>query len=297
MEFRQIRYFIEITRAGSFLKAAAGLGLTQPALSSQIARLEQELGVQLLDRSGRYLRLTAAGDLFLERALQMQDLWQETIELMKPGDRELEGSYAISTGGTIAAWILPRILQKIRKKYAGLSFRVIEGDALQTQEALATGDVDLGILSGTRRESGLERKFFLTDTIVPVISKSHPLVKKGRLTLSGLRKEEFVLFHPASAIRQALEKRFRSLKPRFQPAVAMEVRSMESVIRSVETGIGIGFLSRFCLTDKLREIPLPDLTVERDFYFVYRQNSRAGLGRLIEAIEDIAGELFELDGS
>ena len=295
MEFRQIRYFIEITRAGSFLKAAAGLGLTQPALSTQIARLEQELGAQLLDRSGRYLRLTAAGELFLERAIQLNDLWQETLEVLKTEDREMEGKFTISTGGTIAAWILPPVLQKIRQRHPGLSFRVIEGDALQTREALATGDVDLGILSGQSKESGLERKFFLTDTIVPVLGKSHPLARKDRVTLAGLRKEEFVLFHPASSIRRALEKRFRSLKPRFQPITAMELRGMESVIRSVETGIGIGFLSRFCLTKNMRELPLPDLIVERDFHFVYRQGSRAGLGRLIELIQEIATEQFKLE--
>ncbi len=294
MEFRQIRYFIEITRAGSFLKAAGALGLTQPALSSQVARLEQEIGERLLDRSGRTVRLTAAGEIFLERAIKLNDLWQETLEVLKNPGRGLEGGYAISTGGTVAAWILPGVLQKIRQKHPGLSFRVIEGDALQTREALNSGDVDLGILSGQGRESGLERKFFLRDTIVPVIGKAHPLSRKGRLTLAALRREEFVLLHPASAIRQALEKRFRSLRPRFQPRVAMELRSMESVIRSVETGIGIGFLSRFCLTPNLRELPLPDLTVERDFYFVYRQNSRAGLGRLIEEIETITRESFDL---
>ncbi len=284
MEFRQIRYFLEIHRRGSFVKAAAALGLTQPALSRQIALLERETGHVLLERGGRSLRLTPAGEKFLERAVKLDDLWKETLGSLDEDSEALAGRYSISAGQTAAAYVLPHVLNHIRREHTGVSFRVIEGDAHETREALLGGDVDLGILTGAQNESELTRKFFLTDTIIPVVAAQHPLARRKRIGVEALRDSEFVFYHPASAIRQVMEKKFRSLRPTFRPEIAMEMRNVESVVRSIEAGLGVGFISRFALTDRLRELAIPELSAERRFYFCYRRG-RPGLTRLIEAIE------------
>lgn len=285
MEFRQIRYFLEIQRAGSFVRAAQALGLTQPALSRQVALLEREIGESLLDRGGRNLRLTPAGEVFLDYAVRINDLWRQMQDSLKHPERELSGEYSLSAGGTVAAYILPGVLKKIHKKYPHLVFRVSEGDAQETREALLRGDVDLGILTGEGSESALIQKPYLTDRIIPVAAKTHPLFRKKKLSLGDIDGEDFVFFHPASAVRRVVEKKIRTLKTKLNPSVVMELRSLQGVIRSIEAGLGIGFISEFCLTPKLKRLPFAELIAEREFYFSYRRHHRPGLNLLIDELE------------
>ncbi|MCB1318429.1 MAG: LysR family transcriptional regulator, partial [Leptospiraceae bacterium] len=232
MEFRQIRYFLEIHRAGSYVRAAGNLGLTQPALSRQISLLERELDARLFERGARSLRLTPQGVTFLDYAVRLDDLWREAYEVLNQDhSRQLMGEYSISTGGTVAAWILPEALNKIRKQFPDVSFRLYEGDASETRESLLRGEVDLGILTGPAREGGLIQKPFLTDRIVPVAARNHPVFRKKKIAMKDLALMDFVFFHPASAIRGVVDAGLRLL--RFQPRNFMELASVESVIRSL----------------------------------------------------------------
>jgi len=292
MEFRQIRYFLEITRAGSFQKAAVRLGLTQPALSRQIALLERELGQELLERGPREVRLTPGGELALDYAVRLNDLWREMQDRIAHPAQDLRGEFSISTGGTVAAWVLPEALGRLRVDYPELALRVSEGDAQETREAVLRGDADLGILTGPLQDAALIQKYFFSDRILPVAAKSHPVFQQKRPRLESIAGENFVLFHPASAIRRVVEKKLRGLRSRLKPRAVMELRSVESVIRSIEAGLGIGFLSELSLTDKLRPLPpaFAELESKRDFYFCHRRAGRPGLGLLIAALDRHARE-------
>ncbi len=283
MEFRQIRYFLEIADAGTFQKAAGRMGLTQPALSRQISLLEKELGVSVLERGGKEVRLTHEGEIFYEYAKRMKVLTEEMQSGMS-GDRELSGHYSISAGGTVAAWILPGILKEILNKRPKLSLSVREGDAQETKEALLEGEVDLGILTGPVLEPGLTSKEFLSDRIFPVAAKDHPIFLKKKIRIEDLLNESFVLFHPASALRRAVEKKIKSFAKEMRPKIGMELRSVESVIKSLEAGLGIGFLSEYTLSPKLKKIPIPDWITERKFYLSYRKKTHPGLVLLAEEI-------------
>ncbi len=293
MEFRQIRYFLEIVHSKSFVAAASHLGLTQPALSRQMALLEREVGNRLLERSGRENQLTPAGALFYEKALQLQELWKETMESLHAPEHGLSGEYSISTGVTVASRILPSILQKIRTEHKAAIFRIYEGDARQTRQALLQGEVDLGILTGDIQETHLMRNYFFRDSIVPVVAKEHPLAKKRKLTLKDLKNEDFVLFHPNSSIRQSVEKIFRKHNTHFRPNVVMELRSIEAVSRSVESSLGVGFLSSLCVEPTMKILPIPELHGSREFYFYYRPLRRAGVDRLISILAGEAATVLE----
>lgn len=284
MEFRQIGYFLEIVKSGTFQKAADRLGLTQPALSRQMALLERELGCILLHRGSRAVRTTAKGELFLAHAERMKDLWAELKEGMKEPGRELSGTFSISAGGTVSAWILPQIIKRILAEYPGLSLSVREGDAQETKEALLRGDADLGILTGPVNEPGLVEMEFLSDRIVPVASSGHEIFRRKRIRLSDLENQPFVYFHPASAVRRAVEKKTRKLGKKFRPRIVMELRSVESVVKSLETGLGIGFLSEYSVSEKLKRLELPELFAERKFYLCHRKFARSGLSLLVDKI-------------
>lgn len=194
MEFRQIRYFLEIVKIGTFQRAAEGLGLTQPALSRQIALLEREIGKPLMERGSREISLTHEGEIFLGYADRMNALWEELKDGMKEPGKELSGTFSISAGGTVSAWILPKILKKIMMDHPGLVLSVREGDAQETKEALLRGEVDLGILTGPVAEHGLVEREFLSDRIIPVASKEHEIFKRKKIRLSDLNETSFVFF-------------------------------------------------------------------------------------------------------
>lgn len=180
MEFRQIRYFLEIVKIGTFQRAAEGLGLTQPALSRQMALLEREIGKPLMERGPREISLTHEGEIFLGYADKMNTLWEELKDGMKEPGKELSGTFSISAGGTVSAWILPKILKKIMIDNPGLVLSVREGDAQETKEALLRGEADLGILTGPVAEPGLVEREFLSDRIVAVAAKEHEIFKRKK---------------------------------------------------------------------------------------------------------------------
>lgn len=282
VEFRQIRYFIEIHRKGSFLRAASALGLTQPALSRQIALLERELGNDLFLRHGRRLELTEAGSLLLEKAVRLQDLWQETLDSVRGSNDALTGNYRIATGGTIAAYILPAMLLGMKKKYPDVSFQVVEGDLRATRDAVLWGEVEIGILTDQEYHPDLNHRHFISDRIFPVVSARHPLANQKKLRMADLGDYEFVYFHPQSAIRRTVEARMQSAN--FEPVIAMELRSVDAVIRSVEAGLGIGFVSHYCMNKNLISLPVPELEASREFYFCWRKG-RPGMIRAIDALQ------------
>ncbi|MCG6142952.1 LysR family transcriptional regulator [Leptospira bandrabouensis] len=283
MEFRQVIYFLEISDSGTFQKAATRLRLTQPALSKQIFLLEKELGVTLLERGGRSVRLTHEGERFYQYSIRMKELWEE-IQSGFSKENELKGNFSISAGGTVSAWILPQILKKILKKREGLSLSVREGDASETKDAVLKGEVDLGILTGPIAEPSLNVLDFLSDKIYPVAAKDHPIFLKKKIRIEDLKRQSFVFFHPGSALRKAVEKKIKTFTKEFGPNIAMELRSVESVIKSLEAGLGIGFLSEYSINSKLRKIKFEDWNVERKFYLCYRKKSGPGLALLAEEI-------------
>ncbi|TGM58247.1 LysR family transcriptional regulator [Leptospira vanthielii] len=283
MEFRQIIYFLEIAESGTFQKAASRLGLTQPALSRQIFLLEKELGVTVLERGGRSVRLTHEGERFYQYSVRMKELWKE-IQNSFSKEKELKGNYSISAGGTVSAWILPQILKEILKKRQGLSLSVREGDDRETKDAVLKGEVDLGILTGPITDPSLNVLEFLSDQIVPCAAKDHPIFLKKKIRIEDLKKQSFVFFHPGSALRKAVEKKIKSFSKEFGSKIAMELRSVESVIKSLEAGLGIGFLSEYSISSKLRKIKFEEWNAERKFYLCYRKKSGPGLAMLAEEI-------------
>ncbi|TGK85133.1 LysR family transcriptional regulator [Leptospira bourretii] len=283
MEFRQIVYFLEIADSGTFQKAATRLGLTQPALSKQIFLLEKELGVAVLERGGRSVRLTHEGERFYQYSVRMKELWEE-IQIGFTKEKELKGNFSISAGGTVSAWILPQTLKEILIKRPGLSLSVREGDAKETKDAVLKGEVDLGILTGPISEPNLNILEFLSDKIFPVAAKDHPIFLKKKIKIEDLKKQSFVFFHPGSALRKAVEKKIKSFSKEFGSNIAMELRSVESVIKSLEAGLGIGFLSEYSINTKLQKIKFAEWNTERKFYLCYRKKSGPALAMLAEEI-------------
>lgn len=297
MEYREILSFLEIARTRSFGKAATHLALTQPALSRHIAKLERELSVTLFDREPE-IKLTMQGEEFLQKAIRLKDAYMEAMNFHGDKDEsEIHGEYRISTGSTVAACVLPGLITSLRKKSPEVRFRVFEGDAAHTTDSVMWGDVDLGILPDrafrTKLPTGMQSRYFFSDTIVPVVGIKHPLSRKEIPLMDDLIQTPFVMFHSASSIRRTAEEQLRKADLHLKIEPVMELRSIESVRAAIEEGLGVGFLSDLYLSRRLKVLNFPQLTERRNFHFYFRDTYKTGLGPLMDAMEDSYSRLFK----
>ncbi|WCL49621.1 LysR family transcriptional regulator [Leptospira sp. GIMC2001] len=292
MEFRQIRMFMEIAEAGTFLKASERMGLTQPALSRQIFLLEKELACKLINRGSKSITLTSEGEKFLEYSYKLRILWNEMNESMKTGDSLINGKYSISAGGTVVAWIMPSVLKVLKRKYPNIQISLREGDLVDTKESLLSGLVDIGILTEPVEIAGLIKHPFFQDKIIPIAPINHKILQKKKININDLLQEDLIFYHPSSAMQRLIDRKWKSLFKNKTPKLSMELRSVESVIKSVEAGLGIGFVSEYSLNSRIVAIPIPELYIERKFSICTRQNNRKALNLLIQEIVEISKTLY-----
>jgi DNA-binding transcriptional LysR family regulator len=251
VELTPLRYFAAIARAGHMTRAARTLGITQPALSAVVKKLENELGAELLHRTGRGVELTEAGRVFLtaaEDALRRVDSGVQSV-------RELagleSGSIRVGGGATATTYLLPAVVSEIRRRYPGLRFYVREGGSSVIAGAVLSGELDLGIVTLPLPPAAAGgAKDLLTIPLVEdelrlIVPDRHPLATRKGFRWTDLAGEPVVAFEAGTAVRAMIDE--ASSAAGVSLMVVMELRSIESLKQMVAAGIGIGFVSRFAL--------------------------------------------------
>ena len=249
MELTPLRYVLAIARAGHITRAAQDLGVTQPALSAMLKKLEAEVGAALFHRTGRGVEPTEAGRAFLERAaraVQEADAAQRVV-------RELQGlehgSIRIGGGATATGYLLPAVVPAIRDAHPGLRFFIREAGSRAVGDAVISGELDLGIVTlplpaQTASEVIIAHRW--PDELRLIVPPAHRLARKRSFAWADLRGEPVVAFEAGSAVREAIDAGARDAGVALE--VVMELRSIESIKQMVAAGIGVGFISRFAIS-------------------------------------------------
>jgi aminoethylphosphonate catabolism LysR family transcriptional regulator len=237
----QLRVFEAVTRTGSFTRAAQRLNVTPPAVSLQIRQLEQAHGVRLFDRVRRRVRLTSAGQ-------HLEQYAQRIFALVGDAERALEeardftgGQLRIVASGTSAAYYLPPILTRFRRRYPGVRVHLEVGNSQQVRERIVNLDGDVGMLGVETPHPDLEFRRLAEDPLVVIVSPDHSWARRRNVSLADLRSERLILREPGSSSRQLIERRLVRLGLRVQPA--MEIASNEVIKRIVEMGNGVSLMS------------------------------------------------------
>ena len=187
MEIRVLRYFLTIAREGSFSRAAEVLYLSQPTLSRQIRELEEELGVQLLNRTNRNVRLTAEGHRFRRRAQEIADLMDKTqAEFSAPGEG-IAGEIMIGCGETQIMREIAKVAIRLQRDYPGIRFNLCSANADDVSEKLDQGLLDFGLMFepfDMGRYDTLLLPF--SDTIGFLMQENHPLAGKKSIRLADV---------------------------------------------------------------------------------------------------------------
>ncbi len=240
MELRQLRYFIAVAEELHFRRAAARLHISQPPLSQQIARLEEELGCRLLSRTRRRVELTAAGEAFLRDARAMLDELDVAVATARRIEAGQAGLLRVNFVGSALLSIVPGIIQRFRRGRPNVEIELRERSTLEQLRALSGGLVDVGLVRPPiDTDDVLAAEVVMRERTVAAIPSGHPLARRARISLRSLAAEPLVLFprEQAPGFHDLLTGRLAATGT--SPHVVQYAPEMTTIIGLVAAGIGV----------------------------------------------------------
>ena len=297
LDLRDLRYFEVIAELGHLGRAAKKLHRTQPALTGCVRRLEGTLGTKLLEREGRGIRVTAAGEALLARARSIRIASQDAVREIGDIGKGLAGLVRVGTVPTVARFLLPPVCREIIKAAPGITLKAVIGhnDVLKT--ALKAGELDVMVSFSAREEADLATHEILEDEVVVVANRAHPLLR-GRHRLKDLLRYKWVLAGRGVATRDWLDNVFasRGLDP---PEVQIETNLILMLPPLIAQSNLLTFVSRRHLAvsrgESLREIAFKETTMRRRFAVTYRTDSylSPAARRVVALLREEGAALFD----
>jgi DNA-binding transcriptional LysR family regulator len=248
MDTRQLAAFCAVVERKSFSQAAERLGVTQPAVSLQIRSLEQRLGRQLLDRSGRRVEPTEAGLRLYASAQRLLALEEQLLEDVTGDDEgELTGTLELGASTGPGGAVVPVLLCQFQEENPGVRVRLTVSDTQTVVEQVADRELELGVVGAARRHRGVVFEPFFRDEVVLATPAGHRFAGKT-VALDDLRGERVLVMQEGAGVRQVIEDEFRTAGTRLRDlGVQVELGLQESVRSAVAAGQGITFISRSAL--------------------------------------------------
>jgi DNA-binding transcriptional LysR family regulator len=274
--FRQLKALHTVAKLGSVSGAAEELRLTQPAVSLQIRLLEDAAGAPLLQRVGRGVQLTAAGEILARYALEILDLWNGAADDLAALHGEQGGTLRIGAI-TTAEYLIPPFLVRFTEARPQVKVQFKVGNRADIIRMLATHEIDLAVMGSPPRELRTVATAFAKHPMAFVASPSHALMKKKRLTLGDLESANLFVRERGSGTRSTVENLFRQAGHKIH--IGSELSSNEAIKQLVEAGLGISFLSLHACSLEFQAgllalLPLPDNPIERDWYVMHVSDKR-----------------------
>src|ERR1700761_107594 len=244
MDLRQLRYLVALAEELNFTRAAAAEHIAQPALSQQIRRLEEEVGVGLVERTTRKVALTEAGELLAVRArriLAELEIAREELEALRGVDVGHVTIGAIHTMGPID---LSLALAVFHEAHPGVALTVREQLSEESAELLRADELDLAFLSVTERVESHELAFhrLISEELMVLLPRDHALAGRARVRMAELAQEHFISFRQGARLRELLFSAGRDAQ--FEPRVTLESNESHRIRTLVSRGLGVAILPR-----------------------------------------------------
>jgi DNA-binding transcriptional LysR family regulator len=240
MELHQLRYLVAVAEQASFTKAAGACAVSQPSLSIQLKKLEDELGGPLFERGRKAARLTGRGQAFLPRA-------QEALQALALGRRELDdlaglkrGQVTLGCMPTTGAVLLPPVLKAFARRHPGITVRLREESSPALAELLLKGEADLAIFDEAGLRPGLEGATLFKEELYLALPPGHQLAGKQGLRLRQVAEEGVILLKRGHGFRQIVERAFE--REGLRPKVVFESGEIQVVQALVASGLGISLV-------------------------------------------------------
>lgn len=261
MELRYLGTFVAVAEKKSFVQAAIQLHLSQPAITAQIQRLEEELGVQLLDRNRRSVRTTAAGEAFLTGARATLEAANEAAKAAQRAASQQTERLRFGFPPSASREIVPSIMTKFHKLYPHVKLDLFSYHTSTIVSELQRESLDLGFVRLPVRAKGIAVIPAHQEPLVLCLPKGHPLCGAADVSFGDLRQERFIMYERKWA--PGFHDRIidRCLEAGFSPVVSNEIDEMYVAPALVAAGEGIAILPKMVIQDPIENVCVKDLTL------------------------------------
>ena len=240
MNLKDLKYLVALADTGHFGRAAERSFVSQPTLSAQLKKLEEYLGVKLVERQPKNVQLTEVGKQVVVRARRMLEAGEEIVELARNNTDPLAGKLKIALIPTIGPYLLPRVMQKIRKALPHLGLMLYEHQTEALLKRLRDGRIDVGIMALPTGMEGLETRELYEEAFMVALPNGHALAAKETVKVSDLKGQTLLLLEDGHCLRdQALEVCSRI---DIREAEDFRATSLETLRQMVVAGLGITLL-------------------------------------------------------
>jgi DNA-binding transcriptional LysR family regulator len=287
---RQLEVLVAIGREGSVSRAAQTLSMTQSATSMALAELERQFSTRLFDRLGKRLQLNTEGRELLPRAMELLDRAQELESLLE--GKTGSGSLRIGATLTIGNYLATLLIGDYMQQNPGSRVELAVQNTSTIIEQVAHFKLDLGLIEGDSYHPDLEIKPWVDDELVIFAAPDHPLAQHSDLNLQDLADQNWILRERGSGTRQVFDAAMRHQLTNLK--ILLELEHTEAIKRAVESGLGIGCISRLALKDAFKRgslIPLEiaGLDLKRQFNFVLHRQKfvTIGIGKFLELCSQV----------
>jgi LysR family transcriptional regulator, hydrogen peroxide-inducible genes activator len=250
LKLKDLRYLVAVAELRHFGRAAARCFVSQPTLSAQLKKLEQSLGLQLIERAPNNVSLTAAGEQIVARARRIIEASDEVVALARTQRDPLAGPLRLALLPTIGPYLLPRVAPAIRRALPRLELRLYEYQTAPMLERLRGGELDVGILALPVELNGLEARELYREAFMVALPERHPLAAHDTLRAADLKGETLLLLEDGHCLRdQALEvcSRVGVREPQ-----DFRATSLETLRQMVATGAGVTLLPELAVRGAYR---------------------------------------------
>ncbi|MEX2236825.1 MAG: LysR family transcriptional regulator [Dehalococcoidia bacterium] len=296
MDIGQIEAFVQVAALRSFSKAAGALFLTQPSVTARIQGLERELQEELFERSGRGVRLSDAGQVFLPHAERILQQLKEGREMIGQLRRSEVGFLRLASAPAIGTYVLPRVLKAFSERYPGVEVTVKTGHSEQVLQMLLADEAQVG-LARTMIHPEVETVPLYEDEVVLITNKQHRFVTRPTTRIDEVTRENVIFWDRTSSYYALIQGLF--YQAGLPPRTTMELDNVEGTKKMVEEGLGIAFLPRVAVERELDlgllcEVRVADIPpVTREIAMMYRRNRKPT--RAVAAFLEAINRLYTVD--
>jgi DNA-binding transcriptional LysR family regulator len=294
MDFDQLRSFVEVARLKNFSRAAGKLGLTQPAISTQVRQLEDEFGVRLFDRIGKKVFLTQPGVLLFDHAGKILNVQKEAMEALRDLMPNPAGHLILGATEASCLYQLPKVFAAFKRKHPEVKITIYRNFTTKIVQKLQEDSIDLGFVSLPVNAKEIATIPLFRERVDIAMPADHPLAAQSSVTIDEVARYPWILPR-ASRTREMINQLLRRAGAPVH--VTMELSGVETIKRFISIGMGISLLSQSYAsaevkTGLLKLVPLAEPLIERELGLAYR-NDRY-LSRSSQAFIDMAKKHFRV---
>ncbi len=270
MTLRHLKVFITVCDCGSITAASRKLFVSQPSVSAAIRDIENEFHIKLFDRISRKLFLTESGRQLLEQARYLINQYDSLESGLR--NRELNGVLRVGSSITIGNRFLPSYVAAFNRKHAKMRVKATINSSEKIETMILENKLDLALIEGVPHHNNLISSVFLSDELIIICAKDHPLAAGGKITLDQIAQSDLLLREKGSGTRELFDSTMALHNKNVEPA--WESVSTQAIVRAVKAGLGLSVLPYWLVQEELNAqtvsmLRLPGVEFKRNYHIIH----------------------------